>query len=79
MSRRVLITGGASGIGAATVARFQEDGCRVAALDVDEAMLAQSSADVKVVCDVSDDASVAAAVEQAVSDFAKTVPATGAK
>ncbi len=69
MSRRILITGGASGIGAATVARFQEDGCRVAALDVDEAMLAQSGADVKVVCDVSDDASVAAAVEQAAAEL----------
>ncbi len=67
--RRVLITGGASGIGAATVARFQEDGCRVAALDIDEAMLAASAADVKVVCDVADEASVAAAVESAVTEL----------
>ncbi len=67
--RRVLITGGASGIGAATVARFQEDGCRVAALDIDEAMLAASAADVKVVCDVTDEASVAAAVESAVAEL----------
>ena len=37
MSRRVLVTGGASGIGAATVARFQEEGCRVASLDLDGA------------------------------------------
>ncbi len=67
--RRVLITGGASGIGAATVARFQEDGCRVAALDLNEAMLAASTADVKVVCDVTDEASVAAAVESAVAEL----------
>jgi len=67
--RRVLITGGASGIGAATVARFQEDGCRVAALDLSEAMLAASAADVKVVCDVTDEASVAAAVESAVAEL----------
>ncbi len=67
--RRVLITGGASGIGAATVARFQEDGCRVAALDLNEAMLAASAADVKVVCDVTDEASVAAAVESAVAEL----------
>ncbi len=67
--RRVLITGGASGIGAATVARFQEDGCRVAALDLNEAMLAASAADVKVVCDVADEASVAAAVESAVAEL----------
>lgn len=69
MSRRVLITGGASGIGAAAVSRFQEDGCRVAALDVDESMLARCAADVKVICDVSDDASVASAVEQAVAEL----------
>ncbi len=67
--RRVLITGGASGIGAATVARFQEDGCRVAALDINEAMLAASAADVKAVCDVADEASVAAAVESAVAEL----------
>ena len=34
--RRVLITGGASGIGAACVRRFQGDGCSVAVLDRDE-------------------------------------------
>ena len=33
--RRVLITGGASGIGAACVRRFQDDGCSVAVLDRD--------------------------------------------
>ena len=61
--RRVLITGGASGIGAATVTRFQEDGCLVAALDIDEAALALSTAEVKVHCNVADEASVAAAYQ----------------
>src|SRR5580704_1817390 len=34
-NKRVLITGGASGIGAATAARFVEEGCRVVVLDCD--------------------------------------------
>ena len=34
--KRVLITGGASGIGAATVKRFLEEGSRVAVLDCDQ-------------------------------------------
>ena len=35
--KRVVITGGASGIGAATVERFLEEGARVAVIDRDEA------------------------------------------
>ena len=35
--KRVLVTGGASGIGAATVSRFLDEGCRVGVLDSDAA------------------------------------------
>ncbi|MCI0612114.1 SDR family oxidoreductase [bacterium] len=35
-NKRVVITGGASGIGAATVERFLEEGARVAVIDFDE-------------------------------------------
>ena len=35
-NKRVVITGGASGIGAATVDRFLEEGARVAVIDRDE-------------------------------------------
>jgi NAD(P)-dependent dehydrogenase (short-subunit alcohol dehydrogenase family) len=63
--RRVLVTGGASGIGAACVDRFQNDGCRVAALDRNAALVALSGAEVARACDVTDAAALALAVEQA--------------
>jgi NAD(P)-dependent dehydrogenase (short-subunit alcohol dehydrogenase family) len=67
MQRRVLITGGASGIGAACVRRFQADGCSVAALDRDERRLADSPAELALQVDVSDAGALEAAVGQAVS------------
>ncbi|GAB3464343.1 SDR family oxidoreductase [Kineococcus endophyticus] len=57
----VLVTGGASGIGAATAARFTAEGARVVVLDRDD------SAEHRTVrADLSDDASVRAAVTSAV-------------
>lgn len=62
---RVVITGGASGIGAATVDRFRADGARVAALDLDQATLADSPADVALACDVADEISITTAIDEA--------------
>ncbi|MBE7555109.1 MAG: SDR family oxidoreductase [Anaerolineales bacterium] len=63
-NKRVLITGGASGIGAATVARFLEEGARVVVLDRDEAgcqNIATAHPDLAgtIVADVSDVTAVA--------------------
>jgi NAD(P)-dependent dehydrogenase (short-subunit alcohol dehydrogenase family) len=69
--RRILITGAASGIGLATVARFLKEGARLAALDRDEAALSRMRETFEAApihaapCDVSDSASVAGAVEAA--------------
>jgi NAD(P)-dependent dehydrogenase (short-subunit alcohol dehydrogenase family) len=60
---KAIVTGGASGIGAATVKLLQERGADVAVLDLNPD---QAPAGVKAVhCDVSDDASVRGAVEEA--------------
>jgi meso-butanediol dehydrogenase/(S,S)-butanediol dehydrogenase/diacetyl reductase len=65
-SKRVLITGGAGGIGRATAARFLEEGARVAVLDADEAACRRMEHDLPgldgyVVADVSDPDDVAQA------------------
>ena len=50
---RALVTGGASGIGAATVARLRRDGMHVAAVDIDGDRIGQVDADAHVVADVT--------------------------
>ena len=62
-----LVTGGASGLGAAIAARLQADGARVAVLDLNADAAAEGQ--LAVVCDVSDDASVRAAVSQVVEEL----------
>jgi 2-keto-3-deoxy-L-fuconate dehydrogenase len=59
------VTGGASGIGAATVARLRRDGMRVAALDVDESRLAHADADVRILADVTSEPDVRRGVDEA--------------
>jgi NAD(P)-dependent dehydrogenase (short-subunit alcohol dehydrogenase family) len=69
--KRVLITGGAGGIGAATAARFLEEGARVVALDNDEAALRRLQGELDglhggVVADVAEPGQVARALEEMV-------------
>jgi 2-keto-3-deoxy-L-fuconate dehydrogenase len=62
-----LVTGGASGIGAAVAARLQADGARVAVLDLHAEDAAEGQ--LGVACDVADDASVRAAVARVVEEL----------
>jgi NAD(P)-dependent dehydrogenase (short-subunit alcohol dehydrogenase family) len=60
-----VVTGGASGIGAATVARLRRDGMRVAALDLDAERLAHVDADARVLADVTSEDDVRGGVDEA--------------
>jgi NAD(P)-dependent dehydrogenase (short-subunit alcohol dehydrogenase family) len=62
-----IVTGGASGIGAATVALIAERGARVAALDLDPVLAPTDG--LALVADVADGASVRAAVDRAASEL----------
>lgn len=59
---RVLVTGGASGIGRATLDRLRRDGVAVGVIDRDAAALAETDADAVAQADVSRDAEIARAV-----------------
>jgi 2-hydroxycyclohexanecarboxyl-CoA dehydrogenase len=70
--RNALVTGGASGIGAATVRRLAAEGARVAVADINEDGAREVAAEVDgiaVTLDVTDDASVRAGVAAAVEQL----------
>jgi NAD(P)-dependent dehydrogenase (short-subunit alcohol dehydrogenase family) len=62
-----VVTGGASGIGAAVVRRLAADGARVAVLDLDPSGAPEGS--LAVTADVTDDASVRAAIERVLAEW----------
>ena len=62
---RALVTGAASGIGAATAARFIAEGARVAGIDLDRAGMAASNLEARLLADVADAKAIAAAVDAA--------------
>ena len=64
-----VVTGGASGIGAAISARLQEFGATVAVLDLNPTDLPDGQLDL--VCDVSNDGSVRAAIETVRASFGR--------
>ncbi|MEO1997704.1 MAG: glucose 1-dehydrogenase [Planctomycetaceae bacterium] len=75
--KTVLVTGGASGIGAATCRRFAEQGARVAILDIDEPgatrlaheLTNQDDSCLAIGADISDEDQVQAAVKHVVDHF----------
>jgi 3-oxoacyl-[acyl-carrier protein] reductase len=76
--RVAVVTGAARGIGFGTATRFAEEGASVAVLDLDETAAAEAAAklplgegqkSVGIGCDVSDAASVDAAVERVVGEL----------
>jgi NAD(P)-dependent dehydrogenase (short-subunit alcohol dehydrogenase family) len=68
--KRAIVTGGASGIGAATVRAYAREGARVVAFDVDEEQgqrVCGAAGATFMRCDIADRADVFAAVDRAVT------------
>ena len=71
-----IVTGGASGLGAATARRLAAAGAKVAVCDLNAKLAESVAAEIKgtaIVCDVTDAASAEAAVVQADPDRARVL------
>ncbi|GAB3384458.1 SDR family oxidoreductase [Humibacter soli] len=66
-----IVTGGASGIGAAITRRLRADGARVVVFDRDIDSVGTDDADLAVRVDVSDDATVAAGVQRVIDELGR--------
>jgi len=66
-----IVTGGAGGIGRATVNRLREDGAFVVGLDINPAVVENLAGEGTkgVVCDITDDAALEAAIDSVVEEF----------
>ncbi|PRY52862.1 NAD(P)-dependent dehydrogenase (short-subunit alcohol dehydrogenase family) [Knoellia remsis] len=64
-----IVTGGASGIGAAIADELRARGAKVAALDLDPSSVPADEQTLAVRCDVGDDASVRAAISEVVATW----------
>jgi NAD(P)-dependent dehydrogenase (short-subunit alcohol dehydrogenase family) len=65
------ITGAGSGIGLATTRRFLAEGAEVAALDLDPARAGEAGAHLTTVCDVTQECSVEAALDECIERFGR--------
>ena len=69
--RVIVVTGGGSGIGAATVKRLGEEGATTVSLDFDIDRASASGPSLGLACDVTDEASVRAALDTVVERFGR--------
>ena len=69
--RVVIVTGGASGIGAATATLLIEEGARVAVFDLHTTTVSESDRLIGVPCDVRDESSVSAAIDAVVARWGR--------
>lgn len=66
-----VVTGGGSGIGAATVRRLTEDGATVVALDLAADIAERADPALGLACDITDEAAVAEALDLVVTRFGR--------